>query len=45
MLLAQLYPACFAVYEARRRPLKVGIRDDIIAKCPSGEFLNHVNQL
>ena len=32
MLLAELYPACFAVYEARRRPLKVGIRDDIIAK-------------
>jgi sRNA-binding protein len=29
-LLAELFPRCFAVYEARRRPLKVGIYTDII---------------
>lgn len=30
-LLAERFPQCFAVYELRRRPLKVGIRDDIVA--------------
>jgi sRNA-binding protein len=27
--LAEFFPACFAVYQYRRRPLKVGIHDDI----------------
>jgi ProQ/FINO family len=30
-LLAELFPRSFAVHEARRQPLKVGIRDEIIA--------------
>jgi sRNA-binding protein len=30
-ILADLWPQCFAVYEARRRPLKLGIRADIVA--------------
>ena len=30
--LAELYPNAFVVYEARRRPLKIGIRDDIAAR-------------
>jgi ProP effector len=29
--LADLYPACFAVFQERRKPLKLGIRDEIIA--------------
>jgi ProP effector len=29
--LASRFPQCFAIYEHRRRPLKVGIRDDVIA--------------
>jgi ProP effector len=29
--LADLYPACFAVFQERRKPLKVGVRDDVIA--------------
>ena len=29
--LAMRWPACFQVYEERRRPLKVGIHTDIIA--------------
>jgi ProP effector len=31
-LLAERYPNCFHVYEVRRRPLKVGIDKDIIAR-------------
>ena len=31
-ILAELYPNAFVVYEARRRPLKIGIRDDIAAR-------------
>ncbi len=31
MLLAERWPACFAVYEKRRKPLKVGIAGDIAA--------------
>ena len=30
-LLAELYPKCFSVYESRRRPLKIGIHNDILA--------------
>jgi ProP effector len=30
-LLAELYPKCFAIYEERRRPLKIGIHQDIQA--------------
>ncbi len=30
-LLAERWPACFAIYEARRSPLKVGIHRDILA--------------
>ena len=30
-LLAETWPLCFAMYEVRRRPLKIGIRDDILA--------------
>jgi len=30
-LLEAAFPACFSVYEARRRPLKVGIRRDLVA--------------
>lgn len=29
--LAEAFPQAFFIYEARRRPLKVGIRDDILA--------------
>jgi ProQ/FINO family len=31
-LLAQRFPRCFSVYEARRRPLKIGIHLDIIER-------------
>jgi ProP effector len=31
-LLCERFPKCFAQYEARRRPLKVGIHHDILAK-------------
>jgi ProP effector len=30
-LLAEKWPACFSIYEQRRRPLKVGIHVDIVA--------------
>src|SRR6266478_4089319 len=30
-ILAEWFPACFAVYEGRRRPLKLGIDHDITA--------------
>ena len=30
-LLAERFPACFSVYENRRRPLKIGIHLDILA--------------
>jgi ProP effector len=30
-LLAQTFPACFAVYERRRKPLKIGIHADVVA--------------
>jgi ProP effector len=30
-LLAERFPRCFAIYEARRRPLKIGIHADITA--------------
>lgn len=30
-LLAKTWPACFVVYERRRRPLKLGIHHDILA--------------
>jgi ProP effector len=30
-LLAETWPKCFSVYEKRRRPLKVGIHQDILA--------------
>ena len=28
-LLAELYPMAFSMYEGRRKPLKIGIRDDL----------------
>ncbi len=33
--LAAAFPKCFAVYERRRRPLKIGIRQDILARLPA----------
>jgi sRNA-binding protein len=30
-LLAETFPDCFHVYEQRRRPLKIGIHDEILA--------------
>jgi hypothetical protein len=30
-LLAETFPKCFAIYEARRKPLKIGIHLDILA--------------
>jgi ProP effector len=30
-LLAEMWPAAFSIYENRRRPLKVGIREEILA--------------
>jgi sRNA-binding protein len=32
VLLAELFPRAFVVYELHRRPLKIGIRHDIFAK-------------
>ena len=29
--LSELWPQCFSVYERRRKPLKVGVRDDLVA--------------
>lgn len=31
-LLAEAWPACFSIYEGRRKPLKIGVRDDILAR-------------
>jgi ProP effector len=31
VVLADLFPACFSVLQQRRKPLKVGIRDDVLA--------------
>ena len=31
-LLAETFPQCFAVFERRRRPLKLGIHSDVLAK-------------
>jgi ProP effector len=31
-LLAERFPTCFAIHQARRRPLKVGIHHDILAE-------------
>ena len=30
-LLAETFPACFAIFEQRRRPLKIGIHHDVLA--------------
>ena len=30
-LLAETWPKCFSIYEARRQPLKVGVHHDILA--------------
>jgi sRNA-binding protein len=30
-VLASLFPAAFSVFQGRRKPLKVGIREDLIA--------------
>jgi ProP effector len=30
-VLADLFPACFAVFQERRKPLKLGIREEVIA--------------
>jgi hypothetical protein len=32
-LLAELWPACFSVYGARRRPLTLGIHTHVLAAC------------
>jgi ProP effector len=29
--LAELFRACFSVFQGRRKPLKIGIRDDVMA--------------
>jgi ProP effector len=31
-LLAETFPRCFVVHEARRRPLKIGIHQDILSR-------------
>jgi sRNA-binding protein len=31
-LLAQSFPRCFSIFEQRRRPLKIGIREDLLAR-------------
>jgi sRNA-binding protein len=31
-LLAETFPMCFAIFQQRRRPLKVGIHGDILAR-------------
>jgi ProP effector len=31
VVLADLFPACFSVFQQCRKPLKVGIRDDVLA--------------
>ena len=36
--LAERWPACFSVYAARRRPLKVGIDADILASGIEGNL-------
>jgi ProP effector len=33
--LAEQFPRCFSVYDQRRRPLKIGIRSDILAAAPA----------
>ena|ERR1700683_4114808 len=33
-VLAERFPACFQVFERRRRPLKIGIHEDITAATP-----------
>jgi sRNA-binding protein len=33
-MLAQRFPAAFVVYEQRRKPLKIGVRNDIVAALP-----------
>jgi sRNA-binding protein len=35
-LLAEKFPRCFAMLESRRRPLKIGIDQDILAALPDG---------
>ena len=30
-LLAEKWPSCFSIIESGRRPLKLGIRDDVLA--------------
>ncbi len=35
-LLAKAFPHCFAVYQGKRRPLKIGIHLDIVARLPNG---------
>jgi ProP effector len=32
MVLARLWPFCFSVFEQRRKPLKIGIRNDLIVQ-------------
>jgi ProP effector len=40
--LAERWPACFAVYERRRQPLKVGIHDDILAAATDAVTANRI---
>ena len=34
-ILSEAFPRAFALYERRRRPLKIGIHADIAARCPA----------
>src|SRR5262249_60282393 len=41
-LLAERFPRCFAIYEQRRRPLKVGIDRDILSALGGALTLNEI---
>jgi hypothetical protein len=43
-LLAETFPKCFAVFEQRRRPLKVGIHNDILARPRWGDDPGRIGQ-
>src|SRR5262245_23880177 len=44
-LLAAAYPNCFYVYEPRRRPLKIGIYDDLKKQVPNRALLSGALQV
>jgi ProP effector len=43
-LLAEQFPKCFAVYAARRKPLKLGIHNDIIAALDGAMTAQEIRQ-